>query len=39
MSGSLATKGHSDQRMVWCEWGVIIGNERAHGVVADLTTP
>jgi hypothetical protein len=35
---ALAKNGHSDRRMVWAEWGVIIGNERAHGVVADLTT-
>lgn len=35
---ALAKTGHSDKRMVWCEWGVIIGNERSCGTVADLTT-
>jgi hypothetical protein len=32
----LAKTGHSVRRMVSCEWGVIVGNEKGHGVVADL---
>lgn len=35
---ALAKTGHSDRRMVSAEWGVILGNEKAHGLVADLTT-
>jgi hypothetical protein len=35
---ALAKTGHSDRRMIFCEWGVIVGNEKAHGLVADLTT-
>jgi hypothetical protein len=35
---ALAKTGHSDKRMIFCEWGVVIGNERAHGTIADLTT-
>lgn len=34
----LSKTGHSERRMVWAEWGVIVGNEKAHGLVADLTT-
>jgi len=34
----IAKLGHSDRRMVWCEWGLIVGNEKALGIVADLTT-
>lgn len=34
----LAKTGHSDRRMVFAEWGVVLGNEKAHGIVADLTT-
>lgn len=34
----LAKTGHADRRMVSCEWGVIVGTEKAHGIVADLTT-
>jgi hypothetical protein len=35
---ALAKLGHSDRRMVSCEWGTIVGAEKAHGIVADLTT-
>jgi len=35
---SLAKTGHADRRMVWAEWGLIVGNEKALGLVADLTT-
>lgn len=34
----LAKTGHSDRRAVATEWGVVVGNEKAHGLVADLTT-
>jgi hypothetical protein len=34
----LSKTGHSERRMIWAEWGVICGNERAHGLVSDLTT-
>jgi hypothetical protein len=33
----LAKTGLSDRRLVSCEWGVIVGNEKAHGMLADLT--
>jgi Family of unknown function (DUF5309) len=35
---ALAKTGHSDRRAVACEWGVVVGAEDAHGLVADLTT-
>lgn len=35
---ALAKTGHSDRRMIFSEWGTVIGNEKAHGIVADLTT-
>lgn len=35
---ALAKNGHSTRRMVSCEWGVKVGNQKAIGVVADLTT-
>lgn len=35
---ALAKTGHADRRMVSTEWGVIVGTEAAHGIVADLTT-
>lgn len=35
---ALAKTGHSIRRMVSCEWGSKVDNERAHGLVADLTT-
>lgn len=34
----LAKTGHSTRRMVSCEWGVKVGNQKAIGIVADLTT-
>lgn len=34
---ALAKTGHSDRRAVAVEWGTIVGNEAAHGLVADLT--
>lgn len=34
---ALAKTGHSDRRAVACEWGVVVGTEAAHGIVADLT--
>lgn len=33
----LAKTGLSTRRQVYCEWGVIVGNEKAHGMVTDLT--
>jgi hypothetical protein len=33
----LAKTGHSDRRMVSTEWGVIVGNEKAHFQIADLS--
>jgi hypothetical protein len=33
----LAKTGLSDRRLVSCEWGTIVGNEKAHGMVCDLT--
>jgi hypothetical protein len=33
----LAKTGHSDRRMVYAEWGVIVGNEKAHFQIADLS--
>jgi len=35
---ALAKTGHADRRMVYSEWGVVVGNEKALGLVADLTT-
>jgi hypothetical protein len=35
---ALAKTGHADRRMIACEWGVIVGNQKGLGVVADLTT-
>jgi hypothetical protein len=32
----LAKTGLSDRRLVSCEWGVIVGNEKAHAMVADI---
>jgi hypothetical protein len=32
----LAKTGLSDRRLISCEWGVIVGNEKAHGMVADI---
>jgi hypothetical protein len=33
----LAKTGHSDRRMVFCEYTLEVTNERAHGIVADLS--
>jgi hypothetical protein len=33
----LAKTGHSDKRMVFCEYTCKVINERAHGIVADLS--
>ncbi|MDF3036581.1 MAG: head protein [Paucimonas sp.] len=33
----LAKTGHSEKRMVTCEWVCKVLNERAHGIVADLS--
>lgn len=33
----LAKTGHSEKRMVMCEWTLKVLNERAHGIVADLS--
>lgn len=33
----LAKTGHSDRRMVFCEYCLEVTNERAHGIVADLS--
>jgi hypothetical protein len=33
----LARNGNATRRLIACEWGVIVGNEKAHGMVADLT--
>jgi hypothetical protein len=32
----LAKTGLSDRRLISCEWGVIVGNEKAHGMVANI---
>lgn len=32
----LAKTGLSDRRLVSCEWGTIVGNEKAHGMVAAI---
>ncbi len=37
-NSELAKTGHSDKRMVWTEFCVKNDNEKAHGVVAELTT-
>lgn len=33
----LAKTGNSDRRLIAAEWGVVVGNEKAHGLVADLS--
>jgi hypothetical protein len=33
----LAKTGHSDRRMIYAEYGVIVGNEKAHFQIADLS--
>jgi Family of unknown function (DUF5309) len=32
----LAKTGLNDKRLVSCEWGTIVGNEKAHGMIADI---
>lgn len=34
----LAKTGHSDQRAIAVEFGLVVDTEKAHGIVADLTT-
>ncbi len=34
----LAKKGHSDENMIACEWTLKCTNEKANGIIADLTT-
>jgi hypothetical protein len=33
----LAETGHSLSRLIWCEWGLQVDNEKAHGIVRDTT--
>ena len=33
----LAETGHSMRTLVWCEYGLQIDNEKAHGVIRDTT--
>jgi hypothetical protein len=33
----LAKTGLSDRRLVSCEWGTIVGNEKAHGLIAAIS--
>jgi len=33
----LAETGHSISRLIWCEWGLQVDNEKAHGVIRDTT--
>ncbi len=33
----LAETGHSMSRLIWCEYGLQVDNEKAHGVVRDTT--
>lgn len=35
----LASTGDAEKRLLNCEWGLKIHNEKAHGLCADLTTP
>ena len=32
----LAKTGHSDRRLIACEWGLQIDSESAHGIIADI---
>lgn len=34
----LAETGHSRKRLVWNEYGLQVDNEKAHGVIADITS-
>jgi len=33
----LAETGHSISRLIWCEYGLQVDNEKAHGVIRDTT--
>jgi hypothetical protein len=33
----LAETGHAVSRLIWCEWGLQVDNEKAHGVIRDTT--
>lgn len=33
----LATTGHADSKLVWCEYGLQVDNEKAHGIIRDTT--
>lgn len=33
----LAETGHSKRRLVWCEYGLKVDNEAAHGIIRDTT--
>ena len=33
----LAKTGHSEKRMISCQWTLKVLNERAHGIIADLS--
>jgi hypothetical protein len=34
----LAKTGNAEKRLIACEWGVIVGNEKAHAQVTDLSS-
>ena len=34
----LAKTGDSERKQIICEWTIEVRNEKAHGIVADLTT-
>jgi hypothetical protein len=36
-STPLAKRGDADERMINCEWTLLVKNERAHGAIRDLT--
>jgi hypothetical protein len=33
----LAETGHSRNRLLWCEYTLVIDNEKAHGIIRDTT--
>jgi len=33
----LAKTGHSDSKLIWCEYGLQVDNEKAHGLIRDTT--
>jgi hypothetical protein len=35
---NLAKTGHSDQKLLWCEYALVSKNEKSSAIVADLTT-